>query len=71
MGNSNEKLDRLAKPALEAGKKVFVEWPIAATKDQIEELVQLAKAKNVKTIVGLQAQASPLVVKIKQLVSDI
>ena len=62
---------RLAKPALDAGKMVFVEWPLAATMTQNEELVTLAKSKNAKTIVGLQARADPLVLKLKQLVRQL
>lgn len=46
----------------------FVEWPLASNMAQNEELVKLAKSKNVKTIVGLQTRADPLVIKIKQLV---
>ena len=50
---------------------VFVEWPLAATMTQNEELAALAKLKNAKTIVGLQARADPLVLKLKQLVSQL
>lgn len=58
----------LTKPALLAGKDVFVEWPLAANIAEVEELTQLAKDKGVKTIVGLQARASPVVAKIRDLV---
>jgi predicted dehydrogenase len=60
----------LAKPALLAGKDVFVEWPLASNIADIEELTQLARDKGVKTIVGLQARASPVVVKIKDIVQS-
>ena len=60
----------LAKPALLAGKDVFVEWPLGATPQEAEELTRLAKQANVRTMVGLQARPDPLVVKIKELVDS-
>jgi len=50
---------QLVKPALEAGKDVFVEWPLAANLAQAEELTKLAAAKKVKNVVGLQARHNP------------
>lgn len=60
----------LIKPALLAGKDVFVEWPLAATTAQSEELVAIAQEKNLKTFLGCQARADPLVVKVKELVAS-
>jgi predicted dehydrogenase len=60
----------LAKPALEAGKDVFVEWPLGATLTEAEELATLAKEKGVKTMVGLQSRASALVVKLRELLGS-
>ena len=60
----------LTKPALLAGKDVYVEWPLGATTAEAEELTALAKEKGVKTVVGVQARADPLVVKIKELVDS-
>jgi predicted dehydrogenase len=60
----------LAKPALEAGKDVFVEWPLGASLAESEALTKLADRKGVKTIVGLQARASPLVGRLKELVGE-
>lgn len=65
-----EKHYALTKPALLAGKDVFVEWPLGASTAEAEELTKLAEEKGAKTIVGLQARASPLVVKIKDLVDS-
>ncbi|KAK0118160.1 hypothetical protein ONS95_012466 [Cadophora gregata] len=56
----------VAKPALLAGKDVFVEWPLATTTAEAEELSKIAEEKGCKTIVGLQARASPLVLEIKE-----
>jgi predicted dehydrogenase len=32
----------LAKPALQAGKDIFVEWPVGINLDEAEELTQIA-----------------------------
>ena len=59
---------RLARPVLLAKKDMFIEWPIAASHAESAELPELASRGNVKTVVGLQARASPLVVKVKELI---
>lgn len=43
----------LAKPALQAGKDVFMEWPVGVDLREAEELTQMARDKSVKTIVSL------------------
>jgi predicted dehydrogenase len=60
----------LTKPAILAGKDVFVEWPLAANIAEAEELTALAAAKGVKTMIGLQARLSPLLAKLKNVISD-
>ncbi|KAF2622536.1 NAD-binding Rossmann fold oxidoreductase family protein [Macroventuria anomochaeta] len=60
----------LTKPALEAGKDVFVEWPLARNLAEAEELTQLAKDKGVRTMIGLQARQNPSVVKAKEIVES-
>ncbi|KAK1243298.1 hypothetical protein MKX07_003926 [Trichoderma sp. CBMAI-0711] len=59
---------KVAKPVLLAKKQLFVEWPLAASLKQAEELAQLAKKANVRTIVGTQFRADPAVQKVKELV---
>ncbi|KAI0426784.1 oxidoreductase [Xylaria sp. FL1042] len=59
----------LAKPALEK-KDVFVEWPLGAGLPQSEELCRLASVAGVRTSVGVQARADPLVVKVKEIVES-
>ncbi|TAQ88458.1 hypothetical protein B7494_g3241 [Chlorociboria aeruginascens] len=49
----------LAKPALEAGKDVFVEWPLGRNLKEAEELAEIARAKGGKTWIGLQARFNP------------
>lgn len=60
----------LVKPALKKKKNVFVEWPLAASVAQAEELTRLASAAGVHTSVGVQARADPLVVKVKDIVAS-
>jgi predicted dehydrogenase len=60
----------LIRPALEAGKDVFCEWPLARNLSEAEELVTLAKRKNVRTLVGLQARQNPSIIKAKEIVTS-
>ncbi|ETS73286.1 hypothetical protein PFICI_14891 [Pestalotiopsis fici W106-1] len=60
----------LAKPALEKGKDIFVEWPLGASIAEAEELTRLATANNVRTIVGLQARADPAILKLKEVLAS-
>jgi len=60
----------LVRPALEAGKDVFCEWPLARNLAEAKELTQLAKEKGVKTMVGLQARQSPSILKAKEIVES-
>ncbi|KAJ8116351.1 hypothetical protein OPT61_g2204 [Boeremia exigua] len=60
----------LVKPAIEAGKDVFVEWPLARNLAEAEELTQLAKEKGVRTMVGLQARQNPSITKAKEIVES-
>lgn len=56
------------KPAIEAGKNVFVEWPLGATLQQAEELAQLAKEKGIRSIVGAQGHLEPASRAVKKLI---
>jgi len=60
----------LIKPALEAGKMAYVEWPLGIDTAQAEALTDLAKKKNVKTVVGLQSRHSNITRTLKGLVED-
>lgn len=59
----------LALPALKAGKDVFVEWPLATDMNQVKELQAAAKKGGGRTIVGLQARASPPILKVGRTLS--
>jgi predicted dehydrogenase len=54
-------------PSVRAGKDVYVEWPIAAKKEHIEELEETAKKSGSRIAVGLQGRWAPVVVKLREL----
>lgn len=56
--------------ALEAGKHVYCEWPLAATVKQAEDIVNLAEKKGVKTMVGLQSRGSPSLLHMHNLIAS-
>jgi len=58
----------MAKAALEAGKHVFVEKPMASSTAQCEELVALAKSKGLTVMVGHTFLYSAPVRKIKEII---
>ena len=60
----------LTKNALEAGKHVYCEWPLGANLKETEELAVLAREKKVHTMVGLQRRASPVYLRLAELVAE-
>lgn len=56
--------------ALEAGKAVFCEWPLAATLPEAETMAQLARARHVRAAVGLQARSDPTLMYARELVAQ-
>ncbi|EMD70200.1 hypothetical protein COCSADRAFT_50008, partial [Bipolaris sorokiniana ND90Pr] len=54
-------------PSIKAGKDVYVEWPIASNKTQIEEIVEAARRSGSRVAVGLQRRWDPSVVKLREL----
>jgi len=56
--------------ALEAGKHVYTEWPLGKTTAEAQELAALARAKGVRTAVGLQSRVSPPLMFIKDLIGN-
>lgn len=44
---------------LEAGKDVYSEWPLASTVEEAEELLALADAQGLRTIMGMQRSCAP------------
>jgi predicted dehydrogenase len=56
-------------PSVRAGKDVYVEWPIAAKKEHIDELVETARKNGSRIAVGLQGRWAPPVVKLRELLN--
>jgi len=53
--------------ALHAGKHVYCEWPLGATLAEAEAMATLARAKGVRTIIGIQAHGDPVVLRLRAL----
>jgi predicted dehydrogenase len=58
----------IVKPSLNAGKDVFVEWPLDITHEGSMEMMEIAREKGVKTVVGLQGRYSAVVQRVAELV---
>lgn len=61
---------RLVTAALEAGKHVLCEWPLARTSDEAAHLVTAAHRAGVVNAVGLQARHAPAVVRARELIAE-
>ncbi|KAK0468731.1 NAD-binding Rossmann fold oxidoreductase [Armillaria novae-zelandiae] len=59
-----------ATKVIEAGKDLFIEWPAGRGLKETRLLAELARAKGIRTIVGLQARQSALFRKVKKLVEE-
>ena len=60
----------IAKEALNTGKHVFVERPLALMVKEAENLQQLAKSKNLTLMVGHILQYHPAVIKLKEIIDS-
>jgi predicted dehydrogenase len=56
--------------ALEAGKAVFCEWPLGATRAEAEAMANLANARGSRTAVGLQARSDPALMYARELIQQ-
>jgi predicted dehydrogenase len=56
--------------AINARKHVFTEWPLGANLAEAEEMANLARAKGVRTLVGLQRRCSPIYLRLKELIEE-
>ena len=61
---------KTTKPSIEAGKDVYVEWPLASNLEDATELATLAREKGVKAMVSLQGRISPRYLKVKALLEE-
>src|ERR1700731_4594876 len=61
---------QLGMAALNAGKHLFCEWPLAATTDLAAQMHQLATRKGLHHMVGLQARGASVVNRVRDLVAE-
>lgn len=59
-----------ALPALQAGKHVVCEWPLAANTAQADEMLALATQNRLHTAVGLQARMAPPLAYLRDLLAQ-
>ena len=52
-------------PAIEAGKDIFVEWPVGRSLDETRQIYEKAKQTGVRSIVGLQRRQNIAVLKVR------
>lgn len=50
---------RLTQKVIEAGKDVYCEWPLSTTTAQSEQILEMANARGISHIIGLQRRFSP------------
>jgi predicted dehydrogenase len=55
---------------LNAGKHVYTEWPLGRTTVEAQEMADLARAKGVRNMVGLQARANPAILYLRDMVAS-
>jgi predicted dehydrogenase len=61
---------QLGMGALNAGKHLYCEWPLAATTEQAQQMRDLAVRKGVRHMVGLQARGAPAFNRVRDLVAE-
>ena len=61
---------QLGMAALEAGKHLFCEWPLAATTEQGRQMLDLAERKGLRHMVGLQARGAPALNRVRDLIAE-
>lgn len=60
----------MVRAAIEHGKDIYCEWPLAQSYEEATELAALAAQKNIQTYVGLESRLSPPLVKLRELISS-
>jgi hypothetical protein len=57
-----------ALPSLQAGKNVFIEWPVAQNAEKVTELAGIAKDQHVRSIVDIQGRKSAVALKLREVI---
>ena len=60
----------IARQALEAGKHVFVEKPLALSVKEGEDLCRLARGKNIRLMVGHVLLYHPAIIELKKIIDS-
>ncbi|PPR07130.1 hypothetical protein CVT24_010480 [Panaeolus cyanescens] len=60
----------LVMPAIDAGKNVFVEWPVGVSLDETKEIAEAARRTGAKVMVNLNARNNGVVKKLKELIDS-
>jgi predicted dehydrogenase len=68
--SAHSEIDVIAKAALQAGKHVYCEWPLAITVAQAEELAALAASGGARTITGLHLRGSPVMRQAARMIAE-
>ncbi|KZF19309.1 putative oxidoreductase [Xylona heveae TC161] len=58
------------RPSIEAGKTLYVEWPLDRNFAVAQEMAWLARKHNAKTIVGLQGSYAPVIRKMREVIGS-
>lgn len=58
----------LVRPSVEAGKAVYVEWPLTHDVEQSRALAALVAQEGVRSVVGLQGRQTPVLRRVGELV---
>lgn len=57
-------------PSLAAGKDLFVEWPVDVSYGESREIVELARAKGLRTAVDIQGRFTTIVSRVSQILNS-
>ncbi len=60
----------LVRAALDAGKHVYCEWPLATTAAEAADLAEAARRAGVHAVVGLQARFAAAVERARRLIAE-
>ena len=60
----------LTMDVIRAGKHVYTEWPLGANLAEAQEMSDLARERNLLTMVGLQSRAAPIFLALRDFIND-
>lgn len=60
----------LAMAAIDAGKHIYCEWPLGKNPEEAAAMTARAAARGVKAFIGLQARSSPVINRVRDLITE-